>query len=450
MTTLIQKQSLRQSLSPQQVIQANILQLNISVLEKKILDELESNPLLESSVTEDESVEGLDDLESEVEYDQDPDEFEPSNIYDNKNFQDREIPIRDQLDFIEGLVQQLDAYKFNNWQREVAEEILWNLDENGYLAVDIVLIADRYERTDKEVLSVLEKIQQLDPPGIAARDLQECLKIQLIDKQDTTVFHIVMNYFDDFANHRYEKIKKELNVDDSTLSKFIDEIAKLDPYPGKGKIGKESETVIPDLLIVQQDGKWKIIINDSNIPELSISNEYVSMLGKGDISSDTKKYLKEKFDSASWFIQAIQQRHDTLSKVMQSIIERQSNFFEGEIESLIPMKLQDIADDIKMDISTISRSTRGKYVDTPYGIFELKSFFSDGYIINSGEEVSTNTIKDLLKQLIDAEDKKTPLTDTNLTKELNRKGYPVARRTVAKYREQLHFPVARLRRQLTH
>jgi len=450
MTTLIQKQSLRQSLSPQQVIQANILQLNISVLEKKILDELESNPLLESSVTEDESVEGLDDLESEVEYDQDPDEFEPSNIYDNKNFQDREIPIRDQLDFIEGLVQQLDAYKFNNWQRDVAEEILWNLDENGYLAVDIVLIADRYERTDKEVLSVLEKIQQLDPPGIAARDLQECLKIQLIDKQDTTVFHIVMNYFDDFANHRYEKIKKELNIDDSTLSKVIDEIAKLDPYPGKGKIGKESETVIPDLLIVQQDGTWKIIINDSNIPELSISNEYLSMLGKGDISSDTKKYLKEKFDSASWFIQAIQQRHDTLSKVMQSIIERQSNFFEGEIENLIPMKLQDIADDIKMDISTISRSTRGKYVDTPYGIFELKSFFSDGYIINSGEEVSTNTIKDLLKQLIDAEDKKTPLTDTNLTKELNRKGYPVARRTVAKYREQLHFPVARLRRQLTH
>ena len=450
MTTLIQKQSLRQSLSPQQVIQANILQLNISVLEKKILDELESNPLLESSVTEDESVEGLDDLESEVEYDQDPDEFEPSNIYDNKNFQDREIPIRDQLDFIEGLVQQLDAYKFNNWQRDVAEEILWNLDENGYLAVDIVLIADRYERTDKEVLSVLEKIQQLDPPGIAARDLQECLKIQLIDKQDTTIFHIVMNYFDDFANHRYEKIKKELNIDDSKLSQVIDEIAKLDPYPGKGKIGKESETVIPDLLIVQQDGKWKIIINDSNIPELSISNEYLSMLGKGDISSDTKKYLKEKFDSASWFIQAIQQRHDTLSKVMQSIIERQSNFFEGEIENLIPMKLQDIADDIKMDISTISRSTRGKYVDTPYGIFELKSFFSDGYIINSGEEVSTNTIKDLLKQLIDAEDKKTPLTDTNLTKELNRKGYPVARRTVAKYREQLHFPVARLRRQLTH
>ena len=450
MTTLIQKQSLRQSLSPQQVIQANILQLNISVLEKKILDELENNPLLESSITEDESVEAVDELEAEVEYDQDPDEYEPSNIYDNKNFQNREIPIRDQLDFIEGLVQQLDAYKFKNWQREIAEEILWNLDENGYLAVDLVLIADRYERTDKEVLSILEKIHQLDPPGIAARNLQECLKIQMIDKQNTTAYHVVMNYFADFANHRYEKIKKELNIDDSTLSRVIDEIAKLDPHPGKGKIGEESETVIPDLLVVQQEGKWKIIINDSTIPELNISNEYVTMLDKSDISSDTRKYLKEKFDSASWFIQAIQQRHDTLSKVMKSIIERQTNFFEGETDNLIPMKLQDIADEIKMDISTISRSTRGKYVDTPYGIFELKSFFTDGYIINSGEEVSTNTIKDLLKQLIDAEDKKSPLTDTNLTKELNVMGYPVARRTVAKYREQLHLPVARLRRQLTH
>ena len=174
MTTLIQKQSLRQSLSPQQVIQANILQLNISVLEKKILDELENNPLLEPSVTEDESVEAVDDIESELEYDQDPDEFEPSNIYYNKKFQNREIPIRDQLDFIEGLVQQLDAYKFKNWQRNIAEEILWNLDENGYLAIDIVLIADRYERTEKEVLNVLEKIQKLDPPGMEARNIQQC------------------------------------------------------------------------------------------------------------------------------------------------------------------------------------------------------------------------------------------------------------------------------------
>ncbi len=450
MTALTQKQSLRQSLSPQQVIQANILQLNISILEKKILDELESNPLLEQSVAEEQSVQEENLLEAEVEYDEDPDEYEPANIYDNNNIKDREIPIKDQLDFIESLVQQLDAYKFKNWERTIAEEILWNLDENGYLAVDLVLIADRYDRTKHEVLSVLEKIHQLDPPGIAARNLQECLKIQMINKQNTTAYHIVMNYFDDFANHRYEKIKKELNIDNSTLSKVINEITKLDPHPGKGKIGEESETVIPDLLVVQQDGSWKIIINDSTIPELNINNEYITMLDKSDISVDTKKYLKEKFDSASWFIQAIQQRHDTLSKVMKSIIERQKHFFEGETDILIPMKLQDIADDIKMDISTISRSTRGKYVDTPYGIFELKSFFTDGYIINSGEEVSTNTIKDLLKQLIDEEDKKSPLTDTNLTKKLNSKGYPVARRTVAKYREQLNFPVARLRRQLTH
>lgn len=450
MTTLKQKQSLRQSLSPQQVIQANILQLNISILEKKILDELESNPLLEQSETDDESISTADDLEKEVEYDEDPDEYEPANIYENNNFQDRDIPVKAQVDFIEGLVQQLDAYKFKDWERAIAEEILWNLDENGYLTIEPVLIADRYERTDDEVLSILEKIQHLDPPGIAARDLQECLKIQLVDKQDTVSYQVVMNYFDDFANHRYEKIKRKLNIDNATLEDVIDEIAKLDPHPGKGKFGGESETVIPDLLLVQQDGQWKIIINDSTLPELNISNEYVTMLDKNDISTDTKKYLKGKFDLASWFIQAIEQRRDTLSKVMRSIIERQTRFFEGDTDVLIPMKLQDIADEIKMDISTISRSTREKYVDTPYGIFELKSFFTDGYIIDSGEEVSTNTIKDLLKQLIDEEDKKKPLTDTNLAKKLNSKGYPVARRTVAKYREQLHFPVARLRRKLAH
>ena len=381
MTTLKQKQSLRQSLSPQQVIQANILQLNISILEKKILDELESNPLLEQSETNDESISTADDLEKEVEYDEDPDEYEPANIYENNNFQDRDIPVKAQVDFIEGLVQQLDAYKFKDWERAIAEEILWNLDENGYLTIEPVLIADRYERTDDEVLSILEKIQHLDPPGIAARDLQECLKIQLVDKQDTVSYQVVMNYFDDFANHRYEKIKRKLNIDNATLEDVINEIAKLDPHPGKGKFGEESETVIPDLLVVQQDGQWKIIINDSTLPELNISNEYVTMLDKNDISTDTKKYLKEKFDLASWFIQAIEQRRDTLSKVMRSIIERQTRFFEGDTDVLIPMKLQDIADEIKMDISTISRSTRGKYVDTPYGIFELKSFFTDGYKI---------------------------------------------------------------------
>ena len=450
MSKLKQNQSLRQSLSPQQVIQANILQLNVSYLEEKILDELENNLLLDQ--TESEEISLLDSKQSDeqVDFDEDPDEYEPSNIYDNNYLHNHDIPIREKVDFIENLIQQLDSYKFKDWERAISEEILWNLDNNGYLSIDPILIADRFQRTDLEVMKILEKVQQLDPPGIAARDLQDCLKIQLNDKSHSLAYKIITNHFDDFSNHRYENIQKKLNIDKESLSEVLREISKLDPHPRKSKIGEESETVIPDLLVLQRDGKWKIIVNDSWIPELSLNDKYVTMLDQKKISADEKKYLTEKFNSASWFLDAIQQRRETLSLVMKEIIIRQPKFFEGDIKSLVPMKLKDLAEELKMDISTISRSTRGKYVDTPYGIFELKSFFSDGYIIKSGEEISTKIIKDFLKQLIDDEDKNEPLTDSHLADKLNIKGFPVARRTVAKYREQLQFPVARLRKQLTH
>jgi RNA polymerase sigma-54 factor len=200
---------------------------------------------------------------------------------------------------------------------------------------------------------------------------------------------------------------------------------------------------------VQREGDWVVIVNDSWIPDLNLSNEYVTLLNQKDIARETQKYLKEKYDSANWFIQAIQQRRHAFTAVMETIIKKQPAFFNGNIETLVPMKLQDIASEINMDISTISRSTRGKYVDTPYGIFELKSFFTEGYILEDGEEVSTKTIKDLLKKLIYNENKDSPFTDTDLAKKLKDGGFPVARRTVAKYREQLNLPVARLRRQLT-
>lgn len=448
MPRLKQSQSLRQTLSPQQVIQASILQLNVSNLEEKILNELESNPVLEQSES-DEDEEAVE-PEAEVDYEEDPDEYEPANIYDNTQTTDRDIPVAEQVDFVEGLVRQLDGFNLANWEHDIAEEILWNLDENGYLAVDTILIADRYDQTDEAVVSVLKKVQQLDPPGIAARDLQDCLLIQLNGKEQTIAYQIISEYFDDFANHRYETLQKKLEIDKDLLGEIIDEITALNPRPGEGKMGSGTETVIPDLLAVQQDGKWKVIVNDSWIPDLNLSNEYVTMLGQKDLPRETQKYLKEKFDSASWFIQAIQQRRHTLTAVMETIIEKQPSFFKGNITTLVPMKLQDIADEIEMDISTISRSTRGKYVDTPYGIFELKSFFTEGYTLESGESVSTKAIKDLLKQLIEDEDKSGPLTDTELADQLKAGGYPVARRTVAKYREQLHFPVARLRRQITH
>ncbi len=449
MPRLKQRQSLRQTLSPQQVIQASILQLNVSNLEQKILDELESNPVLDQAETQDDE-EVINSENEEVDFEEDPDEYEPANIYDNTRKENRELPVREQLDFAEGLVKQLDNFNLSDLERAIAEDILWNLDENGYLAVDPILIADRYDRKEEEVKHVQDKLQQLEPPGIAAKDLQDCLLIQLKGEEDTLAYQIVSKYFDDFANHRYDRLQKYLDISKDSLVEVIEEISNLNPRPGDGKIGIGTETVIPDLLAVQQDRKWVVIINDSWIPELNLSNEYVTMLNQKDLPGETQKYLKEKFDSASWFIHAIEQRRHTLTAVMEAIIKRQKGFFKGEIELLVPMKLQDIADDIDMDISTISRSTRGKYVDTPYGIFELKSFFTEGYKLESGEEVSTKAIKDLLKKLIDDEDKSFPLTDTDLANQLKDGGFPVARRTVAKYREQLHLSVARLRRELTY
>lgn len=449
MPQLRQTQTLKQTLSPQQVLQANLLQLTVNRLEQKIVDELEKNPLLEPLEPKtEEPAEGELEPQKELDYEEDPDEYEPANIY-NFNRSNAEIPIPEHLDFIEGLVQQLDMYDLSEWERVIAEEILWNLDEQGYLEVDLTLIADRFIRTEQEVEQVLKKVQQLDPPGIGARNLQECLLIQLQDRKEGLAFRVLLETFDDFANHRFETVQKKLEVTKEELAQAIEEITHLNPRPGAGKISGQSTAVIPDLLAVQRENEWVVIVNDSWLPELNISNQYVAMMNQVELPRDTRKYLKEKYDSAVWFIQAIEQRRKTLSEVMYAIIKRQPQFFSGNVQALQPMRLQDIADDIRMDISTISRSTRGKYVDTPYGIFELKSFFTGGYVLNSGEEVSTQKIKTLLKEVIDNEDKFNPLTDTQLAEILKKKGYPVARRTVAKYREQLNFPVARLRRQLT-
>ena len=448
MPRLKQKQSQRQSLSPQQVIQANILQLNISSLETKILDELESNPVLDQSL-DNEDQESLDE-QQEVDYEDDPDEYEPSNIYDNYKKEAHDIPIAEKIDFIEGLVNQLIGLNLKDWEEVIAEEILWSLDQNGYLGVEPILIADRFNRSENSVKQVLNKVQKLEPSGIAALNLQDCLLIQLRGQEQTIAYQIISEYFDDFANHRYENLQKKLDIEKDILGEIIEEIRTLNPRPGEGKIGIENEVVTPDLLAVQRDSLWKVVVNDSWIPELNLNNQYVQMLNQKDLSKETQKYLKEKFDTGSWFIQAIEQRRNTLTLVMEAIINRQPAFFDGKVLSLIPMKLQDIANDIKMDISTISRSTRGKYVDTPYGIFELKSFFTEGYTLESGKSVSTNSIKNLLKELIKEESKDSPLTDTNLANKLKLKGFPVARRTVAKYREQLQFPVARLRRELNH
>ena len=446
MSQLKQKQSQNQSLSPQQILQTLVLQLNSTTLEQKVLDELESNPLLESvdPILEDQKQEE----DNDVDFEEDPDEFEPGNVYSNEKSID-DIPIEEQLDFLQGLSQQLSELNLTDKQKDVAEEIIWNLDQNGYLALDLILVADRFNISEQNAEKVLRKVQQLDPPGIGARNLQECLLLQLNKKNQEYHRKIVKDHFDLFINHNYDSILKILSLKKDQLENIIKDIKKLNPYPGEGKIKNYKDTIIPDLLVSYEKNKWKIIVYDSWISDLRINKNYLEMAEQTNISKDTKKFLKEKYDSASWLIKAIEQRNQTLKAVMSEIIESQPDFFNGDFSVLKPMKLKDIADKLNMDISTISRSTRNKYVDTPYGLFELKFFFSKSFESNDGKNVSTKVIKDLLKQLIETEVKQKPLTDTAIANELKLKGFPIARRTVAKYREELKFPVARQRRQIT-
>ena len=447
MPTIKQKQSLNQSLSPQQILQTLILQLNTNSLEDKVFEELESNPLLEHSdgSDEEENFDSKDDLD----YEDDPDEYEPHNIYSNESNKD-DIPIAEQLDFLQDLSRQLNEFNLSKGDESIAEEIIWNLDENGYFTLDAILIADRLNVSSEKVEEILFLVQKLNPPGIGARNLKECLILQIPEKKYENHRMILSEHFDDFVNHKYEKIIDALGIQNQELRIIINDIKKLNPYPGEGKLKGHNDSVIPDLIITLENNKWKISVNDSWVSNISLNTNYLEAIKNKKSSKETKKYLSQKFDSATWLIKAIEQRQSTLTRVMEEIINNQPNFFNGETSTLRPMKLKDIANKLNMDISTISRSTRNKYVDTPYGIFELKSFFSGKLNSPNGEEVSVKLVKNLLKQLIHDEVKQEPLTDTDLAIKLKEKGYPIARRTVAKYREELKLPVARLRRQLTN
>lgn len=447
MPAIKQKQSLNQSLSPQQILQTLILQLNTNSLEDKVFEELESNPLLEHSDGSDQ--EENFDSKDEIDYEDDPDEYEPHNIYSNESNKD-DIPIAEQLDFLQDLSKQLNEFNLSKGDESVAEEIIWNLDENGYFTLDAFLIADRLNVSIEKVEEILFLVQKLNPPGIGARNLKECLILQIPEKKYENHRMVLSEHFEDFVNHKYEKIVDALGIHNEELHKIIDDIKKLNPYPGEGKLKGHNDSVVPDLIITLENNKWKISVNDSWVSNISLNTKYLESIKNKKSSKETMKYLSQKFDSATWLIQAIEQRQSTLTRVMEEIINNQSDFFNGDTSSIRPMKLKDIANKLNMDISTISRSTRNKYVDTPYGIFELKSFFSGKLNSDNGEEVSTKLVKNLLKQLIEDEVKQEPLTDTDLAVKLKEKGYPIARRTVAKYREELKLPVARLRRQITN
>lgn len=449
MLRLQQKLVQKQILAPRQILLAKLLQLNIVNLEQKILNELETNPLLEEIQREDDTPITTDDVDRDtMDISFEADAPEPRSLFQYSP-EYKELPQQYQLDFIEELVEQLDIYGLSEFEHIIAEEILWNLDNRGYITIELSLIADRLNTDEEKVVNILKLVQHLEPRGIASRDLRECLLIQLEDKKDSLAFRIVSDHLDDFSNKRYEILQTKLGCTEDELIEAKEMITHLNPRPGEGKILSRDEVVVPDLIVRERDGEWSIQNYDSGLPELRVSPDYIGLLEEGaQISTDARKYLKEQTDSANWFIEAIKQRRNTMIRVMKAIIEKQPQFFSGNTKDLNPMKLQDIADEVEMDISTISRSTRGKYVDTSFGIYELKSFFTEGAKKQSGEIISTNLIKQVLKDIIENENKKKPYNDEKLAEKLQAVGYNVARRTVAKYREQLNYPVARLRREL--
>ncbi len=446
-TTLKQLQTQKQKLSPKQVLNARLLQLNTINLEQTILEELEQNPLLEQIEPDESQLEEISDENSIKDID-----VPLEDMYSNESTyylseEKKEMPLPDQKTLLDELINQLEYLEFDDKERDIAEEILWNTNERGYLDTDLVLIADRFELLEDEIKPILFKIQRLEPKGIASRNLKECLEIQLENDITSIAYRIVNQYFDDFMHKRYDRIKDRLNCTDIELHEAFDKITNLNPRPGEGYRDK-FQIVIPDVIVRPDDDDWVITTNDMGIPELRISKYYQDQIGSNKINGEAKKFIKAKFDSAKWFIEAVHQRRVTLISVMSSIIQFQPQWFDGDMDYLNPLRLQDIAEKINMDISTISRSTRGKYVDTPYGIFELKHFFTDSIKLNDGRILGTFIIKRALEKIICSENKKSPFSDDLLVKRLSQDGFTLARRTVAKYRDQMGYPVARLRKEI--
>ena len=474
-------QKLEQRLSPQQIQLMKLLQVPTMELDQRIKQEIEENPALEEGA--DELDEDYDkDEEYDDDYEDDEPEFDISAYIDeegsdyktkadntSKDDEERVVPLSGEQSFQEKLIEQLHLLDLTDDQFQVAEVIIGNLDESGYLKRDIDALVDDLAFslnvivTEKEVEEVLAVIQELDPAGIGARDLQECLLLQINRKQDGDITRftakvILEKYFEEFTKKHYERIASKLEIEDEDLKEAIDEILRLNPKPG-GSMRETSKThhqIIPDFMITEFEGQLELTLNGRNAPELKVSRTYEQMLrnyAEGAKTSRADKdaliFVKQKLDSAKWFIDAIKQRQNTLLTTMDAIMNYQKEYFlSGDETRLRPMILKDIAEIVGLDISTVSRVANSKYVQTGYGIFSLKYFFSESLSTDSGEEVSTREVKKILSEAIEAEVKRKPLTDEKLMDLLREKGYNIARRTVAKYREQLNIPVARLRKEL--
>jgi len=446
MPRLSQKLEQKQKLAPRQVLQARLLQLNTINLEQTILKELEQNPILEQVEPEDfedksMAEEILDEVDAPVE---DVYTDESSYYLDQEK---NDLPLPDRSSFIEDVINRMKDSGLTDIEQEIAEEILWNINDRGYLDTDLVLIADSFELEEEDIEPILSAVQRMDPKGLASRNLKECLTIQLEDDNKSLSFSIITKYFDDFMHKRYDKIKTKLKCDNEQLHEAVDKISNLNPRPGEG-YADNFQIVIPDLIVREDGDDWLITTNDGGIPELRISKLYSEGIKESEYSGKAKSFVREKMDSANWFIEAVKQRRITMVSVMRAIIKYQPEWFSGDMDHLRPLKLQDIAEEIGMDISTISRSTRGKFVDTPYGVFELKYYFTDALDLGDGRVLGTFVIKRELQNIINSENKKSPFNDDTLVEKLKDKGYKLARRTVAKYRDQLGVPVARLRKEI--
>jgi len=454
----IQKLSQELKLTPQQILQSTILQLTTLDLETRVIKEMEQNPVLEETEDkadqEPEAQDQNDDAQEEEEIDWEEimpqnDDFKPKMEYDRSKEEPKYVqPAPEGLN--EHLFDQLKLLNLDEAEAQIAREIIWNINDRGYLTLPIENIANTLEVPVVKVEKILRQIQNFDPPGIAARDLRECLLLQLREKENVDdAITIVRDHFADFANRRFQKLIKKLKWDRERILQVQEVITKLNPKPGASISSADPRYVTPDLIVEKTGDDFIVEVNDSRVPELKINSSYLDMVSKkSKVDSETKSYLKKKVDMANWFIQAIHQRRITMVRVMKAIINRQREFFEDNSKPLKPMILKDIAEDVNMDISTISRVTNGKYVQLYSGVYELKYFFNEGMRDSSGEEVSTRIIKQKLQDIVDQEDKQNPYSDEKLAELLKEAGYPVARRTVAKYRKQLKIPVARLRRNI--
>lgn len=484
------QQRLLQKLSPQQIQFIKLLQIPTARLDARIKDELEDNPALEdfslANMNEpkeeypDHNLEGEDSSNEDTQ-----DDYEEFNLddylqedslndhgssYNQNNDPDedsKEIPVAIQNSFFENLQAQLQLVQLNDKDLKIGQQIIGSLDDDGYLRrptismIDDLAFSQNLFVEEHEVENVLSIVQTFDPPGVGARNLQECLMIQLRKKEQTPIIEkailIIDKYLDEFTKKHYEKLEKLLGMDSKELKEIVYEILKLNPKPGDSNtaITKELQ-IIPDFYIANNNGVLLLTLNSKNAPELRISRSYQEMFEHYDKTTEKDKKLKEavqfikqKLDSAKWFIDAIKQRQQTLLKTMNTIISYQYEYFlTGDEKKIKPMILKDIADRIGMDISTVSRVASSKYVQTEFGTFLLKSFFSEAIQMNTGEEVSNKEVKKILAECINKEDKQHPLADEKLADILKEKGYSIARRTIAKYREELNIPVARLRKEL--